>query len=56
LLATVAACVASGESSEDKLRSAIADDLALHVPDADAYLARLHTSTVLHALQEMRRQ
>jgi aerobic carbon-monoxide dehydrogenase medium subunit len=56
LLARVAACIASGESSEDKLRSAIADDLALHVPDADAYLARLHTSTVLRALREMRRQ
>jgi carbon-monoxide dehydrogenase medium subunit len=56
LLATVAACIASGQSSEDALRSAIADDLALHVPDADAYSARLHTSTVLRALREMRRQ
>jgi aerobic carbon-monoxide dehydrogenase medium subunit len=56
LLATVAACMASGTSSEDKLRSAIADDLALHVADADGYLVRLHTSTVLHALREMWRQ
>jgi carbon-monoxide dehydrogenase medium subunit len=56
LLATVAVCIAAGESAEDKLRSAIADDLALHVPDADGYLARLHTSTVLHALREMRRR
>lgn len=56
VLASVGVCIASGQSSEDTLRSAIAEDLALHVSGADAYSARLHTSTVLRALREMRRQ
>ena len=41
-------------ASGDMLRLAIADDLKTHLPDADAYDQRLHTSTVLRAAKEMR--
>ena len=46
--------LASGADSEDALRAAIADDLKTHLPDADAYEQRLHTSTVVRAAREMR--
>jgi len=38
---------------EDRLRAAIAEDLALHLLEADAYQTRLHTSTVLRAARDM---
>jgi carbon-monoxide dehydrogenase medium subunit len=56
LLPTIAKLVSSGETSEDALRAAIAKDLAIHAPAADPYLERLHTSTVLRAVREMRSQ
>jgi carbon-monoxide dehydrogenase medium subunit len=54
LLPAVADLVGSGETSEEVLRAAILKDLANQVPEADPYLKRLHTSTVLRALREMR--
>jgi carbon-monoxide dehydrogenase medium subunit len=54
LLPTVAAHLQSDATSEEGLRTAITQDLASQVPDADPYLMRLHTSTVLRALKEMR--
>jgi aerobic carbon-monoxide dehydrogenase medium subunit len=56
LLPSIAGCVGAGETAEAALRQAIAKDLAACVPEADAYLRRLHTSTVLRAVQEMLRQ
>jgi aerobic carbon-monoxide dehydrogenase medium subunit len=41
-------------ASDDALRAAIAANLKTHLPDADAYEQRLHTSTVLRAAREMR--
>ncbi len=55
LLPTTAARIGRGETSEGSLREAIAKDLAACVPDEDAYLQRLHTSTVLRAVREMPR-
>ena len=55
VLPAAAKCV-NGAGSEDDLRAAIATDLAAQVPDADAYQRRLHTSTILRALKEMRAQ
>jgi carbon-monoxide dehydrogenase medium subunit len=48
--------IADGMDSEDALRTAIADDLKAHLPNADAYEGRLHTSTVIRAAKEMRAQ
>jgi aerobic carbon-monoxide dehydrogenase medium subunit len=56
LLPTIATRIGSGETSDVALREAIAKDLAGCVPEADAYLQRLHTSTVLRAVREMLRQ
>lgn len=56
LLPAVAARVSGGETSEAALREAVAKDLTACVPEADAYLQRLHTSTVLRAVREMLRQ
>jgi carbon-monoxide dehydrogenase medium subunit len=53
LLPTVAKRIEAGEKSEDALRGAIAQDVAKHVAKDDAYLMRLHTSTVLRAVQEV---
>jgi hypothetical protein len=36
------------------LRAAIANDLAALVPEADSYSRRLHVSTLLRAVREMR--
>jgi carbon-monoxide dehydrogenase medium subunit len=46
----------TGAGSEDALRAAIAADLAIHVPGADAYQKRLHTATILRAIREMKAQ
>jgi carbon-monoxide dehydrogenase medium subunit len=54
LLPTVAAHLQDGATSDEVLRTAITQDLASQVPDADPYLMRLHSSTVLRAVQEMR--
>src|SRR5262249_52825432 len=53
LLPTVGKRVRAGESSEERLRAAIAEDVAAIVPRGDPYLMRLHTSTVLRAVREM---
>ena len=54
LLAATARQLGDGKTSDGALRAAIAQDLTAQAPQADAYLMRLHTSTVLHAVREMR--
>jgi aerobic carbon-monoxide dehydrogenase medium subunit len=54
LLPTVAERIETGEESEDVLRCAIAKDVAKHVAENDPYLMRLHTSTVLRAVREVK--
>ncbi len=44
----------SAPVNEEALRATIADDLKTHLPDADGYETRLHTSTVVRAAREMR--
>jgi carbon-monoxide dehydrogenase medium subunit len=56
LLPKVAQRIQVGDRSEDALRSEIAKDVAEHVPRDDAYLIRLHTSTVLRAVREVQAQ
>ena len=56
VLAGTARQIANRAGSEDALRTAIAEDLKAHLPDADAYQRRLHTSTVIRAAREMRAQ
>jgi len=53
LLPRVAKKVGAGTISGDALRAAIAEEIAPLVPQNDAYLTRLHTSTVMRAVQEM---
>lgn len=53
LLPKVAERIEAGDRSDDALRSAIAKDVAKHVPRDDAYLMLLHTSTVLRAVREV---
>ena len=53
LLPKVAERIEAGEKSEDVLRGAIAKDVAEQVPQDDAYLMRLHTSTVLRAVRQV---
>jgi hypothetical protein len=48
----VAERIEAGDRSDDALQRAIADDVAALVPKDDAYLMRLHTSTVLRAVRE----
>jgi carbon-monoxide dehydrogenase medium subunit len=55
LLPTVAKEVRAGKDP-DGLRAAISTDLDAHAPDADAYQRRMHTATILRAVQEMRAQ
>jgi carbon-monoxide dehydrogenase medium subunit len=55
-LPRIAARLEERTSSEQALRAAIAEDIAAHVPDADAYQKRMHTATILRAAQEMRTQ
>ena len=52
LLPRVAERIEAGDRSDDALQRAIADDVAALVPKDDAYLMRLHTSTVLRAVRE----
>jgi carbon-monoxide dehydrogenase medium subunit len=54
VLAATARALGNDAASEDALRAAIAADLKAHLPDADAYEQRLHTSTVLRAARDMR--
>jgi aerobic carbon-monoxide dehydrogenase medium subunit len=54
VLANAARALGDGAATEEGLRAAIAADLKMHLPDADAYEQRLHTSTVLRAAREMR--
>jgi carbon-monoxide dehydrogenase medium subunit len=56
LLPNVAGALGAKQVSENGLRAAIADDVAPLVPRNDGYLMRLHTSTVLRAVQEMQRK
>jgi carbon-monoxide dehydrogenase medium subunit len=56
LLPKVAEALGAKQVSENSLRAAIADDVAPLVPRDDDYLRRLHTSTVLRAVQEMQRK
>ena len=44
------------DAPDEGLRQAIARDLAVHVPDADAYQQRLHTATILRAIRDWRAQ
>jgi aerobic carbon-monoxide dehydrogenase medium subunit len=53
LLAKVAERIEAGDRSDDALQRAIAEDVAKHVPQDDAYLMRLHASTVLRAVREV---
>jgi len=53
-LAGVARHISDDTGSEDGLRTAIANDLKTHLPDIDAYQARLHTSTIMRAVRGMR--
>jgi len=55
-LPLVARELQSGTGAEAMLRKAIADDLAAVAPHADAYERRMHTATVLRAVQELRTQ
>jgi carbon-monoxide dehydrogenase medium subunit len=52
-LPKVAETLKAGRISEEMLRGAVADDIKSLVPKDDAYLLRLHTSTVMRAVQEM---
>jgi CO/xanthine dehydrogenase FAD-binding subunit len=53
LLPKVAERIQAADASEDAMRAAIARDVAEHLPQDDAYLLRLHTSTVLRAVREL---
>jgi len=53
LLPKVAERIEAGDRSDDALKCAIADDVVALVPQHDAYLMRLHTSTVLRAVREV---
>jgi aerobic carbon-monoxide dehydrogenase medium subunit len=56
LLQRTSDCIGSGTASEERVRAAIAGDLATHLPEADAYPVRLHTSAILRAMQQIRKQ
>jgi carbon-monoxide dehydrogenase medium subunit len=53
LLPKVGAKLGAGRATDEELRGAIAEDVAPLVPRDDAYLMRLHASTVLRAVREM---
>jgi carbon-monoxide dehydrogenase medium subunit len=55
-LPTVARELQGGMKNEERLRSAIGADLAIEVPEADAYQKRLHTATILRAIRELNSQ
>jgi aerobic carbon-monoxide dehydrogenase medium subunit len=52
-LPRIAERLRSGETAEESLRTAVAQDVAPLIPRDDSYLMRLHTSTVLRAVREM---
>ncbi len=55
LLPRVAGCLGPSKTPDEAaLRAAIAQDLAVLEPDADAYQQRVHTATVLRAIKEAR--
>ena len=54
LLATTAQRLGRGDTSEDALRAAIAQDLRASTVQADSYLIRLHSATVVRAIRELR--
>jgi aerobic carbon-monoxide dehydrogenase medium subunit len=54
LLPRVGEKLKAGEQDEDALRTAVGADLDARVSDAGAYQRRLHTSTVLRAIRDMR--
>jgi CO/xanthine dehydrogenase FAD-binding subunit len=47
-----ATLVLRGAQNDERLRKAIAGDLAANVADADDYQRRLHTATVMKAVRE----
>lgn len=53
LLPKLAEKLRAGALSDQALRAAISDEVAPLVPPDDAYLMRLHVSTVMRAVQEM---
>ncbi len=53
LLAGAAAQISNRADSENALRSTIADDLKMQLPELDAYQTRLHTATTLRAARNM---
>jgi carbon-monoxide dehydrogenase medium subunit len=55
LLPAVANEVRAGKGP-DELRAAVAADLDAYAPDADPYQRRMHTATILRAVQDMRAQ
>jgi carbon-monoxide dehydrogenase medium subunit len=52
-LPSIAERIRAGETAQEPLRAAIAQDVAPLIRSDDSYLMRLHTSTVLRALREM---
>jgi len=54
LLPRVAERLQAVNCTEEALRQLVAEELALHVPDTDAYRARLHAATLLRAIREAR--
>ena len=54
LLAATAKQLGDCKTSDGALQAAITQDLTAQMLQADAYLMRLHTSTILHAVREMR--
>jgi aerobic carbon-monoxide dehydrogenase medium subunit len=55
-LPTAAAQIETGNGTDGSLRDAVAKDVIALVGSDDSYLLRLHTSTVLRAVQEMQNQ
>jgi aerobic carbon-monoxide dehydrogenase medium subunit len=53
LLPKIAEKLGAGPVSDQALRAVVADEVAPLVPQDDAYLMRLHISTVMRAVQEM---
>ena len=55
-LTATAVQLASGASTEEQLRPAIAADLDSHFAELDAYQKRMHTANILRAARDMRAQ
>jgi carbon-monoxide dehydrogenase medium subunit len=54
VLAETSRLLQDRKASEESLRAAIGNDIGAGAPDADAYQRRLHTSTILRAVRDMR--